>query len=404
MVIAIGLGAPKLMEPIVRDVRSLEPTRIFLLATAESKANALNILSELNVMAGAAEIVDLEDAHDLRSIFWTAKRTIRSCLDGGVPSDNIHINYSSGTKVMTTGLTLAALSLGCRSLRYIKHSDDGVEEVSCFTSPSGVFADHDLIQARRLFKALKFSAALSELSVVERDDLDPAGQTTADGLERLATGYLRWENFEYAQALAAFESTNGDLPSHLALLAPDAEQLRALRAIAADREAGRIGANSLADVFANALRRFREQLHHDAALRAYRVVEMLAQQALREEFDIDTNHFDTRKAPAKYRPGFEALRSWDSGKVKLGIRKAYELLLRLEHPLGVAYHEHPRTSEMASLRRDTILSHGLNALTQDGCRQYLSWALELCVGHDPEFESRCGLMRFRWLSRLEIRA
>ena len=91
-----------------------------------------------------------------------------------------------------------------------------------------------------------------------------------------------------------------------------------------------------------------------------------------------------------------------NGLVRIGLRKAYELLALLGHPVGRAFWDHPDTPPMLERRRRSIMAHGLEPLRRRECEAFIRWTRELgataigdsATGH---FDQLCRQLQFGWL-------
>ncbi|MBN1516795.1 TIGR02710 family CRISPR-associated protein [Candidatus Sumerlaeota bacterium] len=387
-----------IVESLVADIRLFRPVFIMLLATSQSEPTARRMIDMLEFSPENYQIVTLHNAHDLRGIFQTAKDGIRHLIKRGFEPRRISINYSSGTKVMSTGLVLAALTQRCEMLRYNKHSENTVERKSSYTSPRVVFAYHHLLEALHFFEQLRFQSTKDSIDRIEQDLLDDADIIVLDELRILTSAFADWDNFRFTEALEQLKGIEGQ--GYLtARFFPKTSQLESLNAMADSVGERRYNEMLFADVFNNALRRYHSARYDDAIIRAYRALEMQAQFILHDQFGIDTDRVDTRKVPPKYRPDFDALRSMDDGLVRIGLRKSYELLRLLEHPLGQTFCAHPGLKEMMETRGRSFLSHGVQPMSREQALDFIRFTGDVCRAMIPRFEELCAELQFTWLER-----
>ena len=404
LVLTVGLAQPGdegIINSLIQDIGSFQPRHVILLATAESAENARAIVEALAWAAERCRVVPLASPHDLADIFHKANKAIRELKTLGYDADRISINYTSGTKVMSTGLVLAATFNSCETLRYIKHGFSGAAPKSSTTSPRAVFAYRDLVRATSLFEEVRFLCARELLAGMDEDLLEAQDIRALHNLRQLATAYFRWDSFRYREALEQLSDVGE--PGLLSRPYNVAEAVREKLGVMAQAvEAVRFEPLIFADMFNNAIRRCLAGNYEDAAARCYRTLEMLAQWILCVEFEIDTDNLNVRKVPARHRPDFEALRSIEDGLVRIGLRKAYELLALLGHPVGRAFWDHPDTPPMLERRRRSIMAHGLEPLRRRECEAFIRWTRELgatAIGDSAsgEFDRMCRQLQFCWL-------
>ena len=123
---------------------------------------------------------------------------------------------------------------------------------------------------------------------------------------------------------------------------------------------------------------------------------MLAQWALARE-GIDTEDVDTRKVPPRYRVNFEAMRSTDDGQVRIGMRKAFELLALLNTPVGVRFEADKELMAMLHRRSESILAHGTTPINDADCTSLLQKTREFFAAELPGLDKLCDTLRFPWL-------
>jgi CRISPR-associated protein (TIGR02710 family) len=400
LILTVGLsqsGDEQIIDSLIADIRSFQPVRVVLLATAESRSNAEEIARQLAWQDEQYEIVQLKSAHDLREAFQLASEAIRRSIAAGFPPERISINYTSGTKVMSTGLVLAATHLSCETLRYIKHDPSGVARKSSMTSPRAVFAYRDLTTAIHLFEELRFLTARETAMNIDETLLTATDLQSLHNLRELAQAYFYWDHFRYGEFLCTIAQVNEQGALSPAYQVSD-ERRAMIAAIARAIEEARFEPLIFADIFNNALRRHLVGSYEDATVRCHRALEMLAQWTLTSEFQIDTDRLNTRKVPAKYRPTYEALRSLDDGKVKIGLHKAFALLQILEHPLGRAFDEHPQTAVMLERRRQAMMAHGVRPMIRTESKALIVWTAAIVNSAIPDFKATCEVLQFTWLA------
>ncbi|MGB9692629.1 MAG: TIGR02710 family CRISPR-associated CARF protein, partial [Candidatus Sumerlaeaceae bacterium] len=247
----------------------------------------------------------------------------------------------------------------------------------------------------RLIEELRFQSASDLLGRIDASLLSAYDVTVLNSLRKIAEAYNAWDTFNPAHFVAVMS----DLPSSVDACKKfmvDSGTLGLLAQLASDLSQENYSPLIFADMVNNAVRRMLEGKYDDAVARLYRALEMLAQCVLRR-YGINTDDVDTRKIPPRYRVNFEALRSMDDGMVRIGMRKAYELLAILEAPLGLRFQSMKELLPLLQSRSKSILAHGTSRIAKSDSEQFLSHALDLFTSEIPDFCNICHNLQFPWL-------
>ncbi len=281
-------------------------------------------------------------------------------------SDDIVIDYTSGTKTMTMCAAIVSmlyhkkLSLvtGTRSL-------DGI--VICGTemiSEQNLYLAYDdmlFSRFKELFNAYRFDEAIRNLDEIKILD-------EKDKYRTLAIAYNSWDKFMHRETHDLIES------------------LKDKRLAANKSFLGNVLNNSklshllkLADLLNNAERRIEESKYDDAVARLYRAIELIAQIKLKEyglnELDGAENTINLAKLE-EIGIDIEKYKMYsDNKKVRLGLEKKYELLKDCgwEDAKSI-YLENADLKNLLMQRNNSILAHGLNTTTKETAVNLLSEA------------------------------
>lgn len=387
-------GRRDILTALSDEIRTVRPDLVLFVVSEDSRANAEAIAQESGMAPDACEYLTLASPHDMNLIFRAINDALRDLRSRGFSSAEIAVNYTSGTKVMSAGAVVAAIFNQCREARYIYH-EAGAENRTVTTQLEAVSAFRDLLLGRRLVQEMRYQSAADVLGRIDPSLLGSHDVTTLRALRDLAVAYFNWDNFNYA----AFVETMARVPRDheaVAKFLVSNETLALVARLAADGAASRITPAAVADMVNNAARRLKEGKYDDAIARVYRALEMLAQWVLMEQ-GIDTDDVDTRRIPPRHRVGFEAMRSLEDGKVRIGMRKAYELLAAIGHPLGERFQVHGALAQTLQRRRNSILAHGIQPLERSDCEQLFTAARDLFVTSISEFDLLCSRLQFPWL-------
>ena len=116
--------------------------------------------------------------------------------------ETLEIDFTSGTKAMSAGAILAAVSSGIQSLRYIHGQrlhgtvQSGLEEISQL-KPSRYLAHYNLKLAIAHFKELRFSTSIEILKDIPEAALSGDYYNLHINLQKLAQIYQAWDLFDH---------------------------------------------------------------------------------------------------------------------------------------------------------------------------------------------------------------
>ncbi len=387
-------GRENILNVLAQELIRVAPGYVAFVVSKESREAAAKIAQRAQLAPDCTAYVELETPHDLNEVFARTNEVIRRLLAAGYSTADISVNYTSGTKVMSSGVVLAAVFNQCSELRYIYEGGAQGDRV-IITRPEAVSAYRDLLLATRLVEELRFQSASDLLARIDTSLLSDYDSNVLITLRKLAQAYNAWDTFLPAR----FVEIVGELPANLEPLKKftiDSGTLGLLAQLAGDLAQEEYSPLIFADMVNNAVRRMLEGKYDDAVARLYRALEMLAQFVLKR-YGIDTDDVDTRRIPPRYRVNFEALRSMDDGRVRIGMRKAYELLGILEAPLGLRYQQKKELQPLLEIRSKSILAHGTSCISEGDCRAFLRASLDLFVGEIPDFCEICHNLQFPWL-------
>ncbi len=400
LVLTVGTTADSkndIVEALVADIKAYKPDFVCLFATKMSHSNAEKIVQRMELQQESYEIVRLESPHDLDEIFRKVNAAIRRLTAKGYSASNISINYTSGTKVMSSGAVLSAVFNACERLRYIFAGErNQANREYILTSPRAIFAFKDVMLAKTLIREMRFMSARDVLSGIDRSLLTHVELSLMNNLDRLAAAYQQWDNFHHRDFLDLYGQVQfGDAELEVFRLRDSQHAL--LEQVATSITSEEFVPAVFADIFNNAIRRTIEVRYDDAIARLYRVTEMLAQWVLATRYGISTDKVETRKVPPKHRPTFEALRSIEDGRVKIGLRKAYELLATLGAPLGAAFVADKEMRELLKERGRSILAHGIQPGMELTCQHFIKWTASMMLREIDDFLSLANSLQFPWL-------
>lgn len=404
LVQSVGTGTrpdQDITQPLLWHWRKSGATYTVWIVSGESRKNADRMAQALKLSQEAYGICEIPDLDDMETCYRACREALRELARRGFAPDDIEVDFTSGTKAMTSGLALAAVAHRCGTLSYITGQrssgtvTSGTERLVPI-EPRRIWADEQLALAQELCRVQRFDAARNLLDSLNAAWLGEYETRLKAVLTAVAEGYGAWDRFEYARAVGELHKVlradiaevdvfrpAADLPSRLLQLKPEC-------GYSPDR---------LADLFNNAKRRFDEGRYDDALARLYRLAEMLAQWVLKKDFDIETARVDLAKIPARLHPELEVLRNKEQ-EIQIGLTKDYEVLKELGHDLGRHYyHDQGDLHGIHSLlqqRNLTLVAHGLDPAPKDLVASLTDKVRRLVLLVVPDFDARCTALEFPW--------
>jgi len=402
LIVTVGTGTRsdvQIFKPLKKAIEEYHTDFVWLAASSGSRSNAEIIVRELALATEDYAIALLSDIDDFQAVFQDINAVFQDLFSRGFAPDEIEIDFTSGTKAMSSGAVLAAIHNQCRSINYItgQRKDgvviDGTEQFRKIR-PAMVFAAYDLKRARDFILKLRFDTAeqlLHGLTLVDTRD-----QALAQQLRHIAEGYRLWDLFNHKGALAKLKHLDGTL-KETAAFRPTPAAAKALEELAQGKTAPKD--LLLIDLFNNAERRCHEGRYDDAVARLYRTTELLAQYVLERDFKIVSGDVDPIKikVPDTMREGLERLRDKRDNKIKIGLDWDYRLLEGLGHDLGVSYTANESLQGQLRQRNQSILAHGLEPMTANMYRNLKASILSLIATSIPDFATRAAALQFPWL-------
>ncbi|MBV6341992.1 TIGR02710 family CRISPR-associated CARF protein [Candidatus Magnetobacterium casense] len=386
MIISVG-GTP---EPIVKSISHYIPEFVSFFASQETCDSIAAIKRGIEDSCGLeirSERTLVDNADDLRHCFPLAKESVKRVMDKGYNKEDVIVDYTGGTKNMSVALALASVTYGLR-YSYVggtQRTKDGVgivqdghETVYDSVNPWDLLAVEDKKKISLLFNQYQFKAA--------KDLLDALVQKGVEGgfhfklLASLVDGYYKWDLFKHNQAQDSFTKGKVDLLQEFhdngirAFAEATKKNLEIVNVLSEAKGRCSRRVHHVLDMYANALRRFKEGKTDDAVLRLYRLVEMIAQERLLHTYEINTSDVKEKQLPEALREGF-VHKYKDRGTIKLPQNASLQLLLELGDELGQVYLlNEDNFRKLQSERNQSYLAHGLNSSqesTYDKLRKFI---------------------------------
>lgn len=375
LLITVGTGVgndkEKAVESLARgiaySIKIHNPDKVVFVTTAESERDTLpRVLREVELDNYAVK--RLRDFSDIESIYEDIVSIMRELQDEGFASEDIVVDYTSGTKAMSAGAAIAGALSEVETLSYINGKREGGivvrgTEKLLPIRPYKILIDNKLKTIKELFNTHQFDACLKLIEDLKAKTANSEVQEKLAYYEAVCSAYSAWDKFEHERASEILKEIKGEFADNKKFLG---KMLKS-----EDREPFLI-----ADLLNNARRRMEEGKYDDAVARLYRTMELIAQYALRKKYEIDSSDVDTwrlktlggvgRRVMEKY----EALKGED-GRIRLALRQDYELLKDLGDELGQRFSEDNEMQNLLGKRNASILAHGLEPVSREDAERLL---------------------------------
>jgi CRISPR-associated protein (TIGR02710 family) len=390
-------------QPILTALQAADWSRVVFVCTAETERSRGSIamvereivvtrstqvpvetLPPLPVLAGLDrdcwEVLEVP-ADDPDAIFAALLPRLRA-LARDHAGARIVGDFTGGTKSMSAGLTLAAIEAGLALQLVTGERDDLVRVRDLTQVPVALEMRRIAVErTRRILAegwgrfayqetAEGFSQLRSELTEEGwgRSELSPLTRAW-----ELSKAFAAWDRFDHKPAAS-------DLRKYRAVVIGGHTDWHSLALTLAERPQDRWTALALADLWANAQRCAARGRYDDAIGRWYRLCEGIAQWLLWADFKIVTASVPLERLPNDIRAGVEI----DNGAAKLGLRRAWELYMRLrpedelaafvQKSTGDRKNEFDRLNDNLQRRNQSLLAHGFRPVSAYDWNKVSRWA------------------------------
>ena len=372
MTVGTGIGCGvDLSHGIFYSIESHNPDKIFFFGSEASKNTINHIHDEIIENYEGYEFIEINHIDDFKEYFNAIKSKIMEFVD-----EKVVIDYTSGTKTMTMAAAFASMIYhknlvfvsGKREGGIVKSGTEKIISQNLYP----VYDDLRLEKVKELFNSNRFEAGKVLLSdIVESENKEIYA--------KLFDIYYNFDNINYQKAFDLFTK---EVISCFPNLKPQLSQNRmALQTIVQKDHKLRCYC-ILASLLSNAKRRYNEGKYDDAIARLYRSFELIAQNRLKEKYNIKTSKVDLnslkkRGLTEEYLDNLDSCKSDLNENVKIGLIKGYDLLYHLDDDLGIFYSENYNDiKECSSFRNKSIFAQGLNYQTEEEYSKFEKLVLE----------------------------
>ncbi len=413
LVLTVGTGKADALEetflaPVLKSVNEGTWSHVVLLPSQGTVANAQTLADRIaDVPVDIRPLPGEEDENDVDAAFAHFSEALDELTEAGTARKDITLDYTRGTKAMSAALVLAGVVHGISRLRYV-HGQRGERGlVRPGTEKVGeVLAEVASARLRvslaeRFFVENNFEAVCSLYleNAADLRILPPSLRAKARAYSTVAAAYAAWDRFDYKKALRKLEHLTEDAGD----FAPKPAMKSWLEVLAKEfneddpAEMAEYVKHLVCDMLANAKRRHRSGHYEDAALRCYRVLELIGQMHLfkhghhsgrLDPEDREVAHFQKKLTKKSH-----GLRM-QSKRLTAAREQVARFLKFLHDPRGTKLINPP--GEFVAWRNTGILVHGFKARAADAkdkLPKYLGDMEQLLIEDDPSARERLSIAR-----------
>jgi len=359
LIISVGTGisptkhaVESLANAIAYSIKHHNPDETFFITTKQSQETTLpKILKK--VKPKEHETIKIEDPDNIQTIYETLQPKFQEIRR---KFSHVTVDYTSGTKAMTSALTILGTTYEVNTLSYITGKrkggivQAGTEEIRII-QPYFATTEQKIKTAIQFFNKNQYNATISILNQIQKTTKDPKITQRIKPLLNLAKAYELWDKFQHQKAFQTLEKIK-------------MEQLnRNKRFLGQLLHSTEPEPYHIADLINNAKRRGTdEKKYDDAVARLYRTIELIAQYELKRKYNIETSNAKPEQIPE------ELLKKWNitinTQKIKLALQNDYELLNAKNNPLGKKFTQDRKLNDLLTKRNTSILAHNLKPVNQ----------------------------------------
>lgn len=391
-------------QPIVKSIKQNKPDYVYFLCSDDNENSKgsyttvngtgkvcggnpafskphtdMNIVTQ-TTLGGNYEIIKITNPDNFNDCYQRSSEILKECKTK-FPEFDILMDYTGGTKSMSSGLVLAAsiypeviISLVAGQRSDLIKTIDGTEQIRLF-KVNNAYLNSYLSKAELLLKNRDYPSVISLL-----EDLLASYSDIPENLRQQVNSYIMeakafdyWDKFEHDKAYLCFSSKE--------IKKKYADMLDCLRKIMISRsnmdksfdleKAGLksglevTGFEIVYDLILNAERKEFKENFDDAVARIYRALELFIQIHLKEQFGLETADINLGKLPnGVLKEKWEKF--YNNDKIKIGLLDAYQLLGYINPEDLVFMHFEKIRSRILSVleaRNNSILAHGFQSIT-----------------------------------------
>ena len=199
LIVSVGTS----YEPIVLNIRLLNPSRILFLYTEKSEKTLNKIIDYCDIRPDTYDKSRVDEVDPL-DIYREIKKAY---LRWNRP-ERVYIDFTGGTKAMSASAALAGAMIDVQ-LVYVGSEDylvdfrkpnPGSETLIYIDNPLSVFGDLEIDKAFELFDKYNFSGAVEKLENLKESIPEPDTRQQISFVYGLAKAYEAWDALDFRRA------------------------------------------------------------------------------------------------------------------------------------------------------------------------------------------------------------
>ena len=388
LVLTIGTGTrpeeiDSYISGILRTIKDKNPDIILFINSRETHEKTYPLVRErLDLEDKIVYELILKDENDISEIVEQMHQEIsKKLIMKGVCFDDITIDITFGTKVMSAGLLVSAVMNNIKEVSYVSGKRKGgivlpgTERVLT-VELNYVFDVQKLMKSIEYFNTYQFKSAISLCEEVSFHLL----REKKEFLLKLYRAYDLWDKFDFDGALSLLKEVSKSSDNLLrkcrikSKIERSKEYLHKIKDCSMDS----LNDEIISEVINNAVRRCEEGKYDDAMARLYRALEMIGQKRFKEVFGCTTDNVKEEKMPDEIRNKIKSKVRYD-GKIKFGLFDTFDALYYKGDEVGKKFYTHFDVvhsekdgitfKKILGIRNSSILAHGIVPVKEAGLDQ-----------------------------------
>lgn len=429
-------GSP---EPLIFCINNYKPEFTYFLCSNDSVDIANDIAKNCNLSDNQFNCNVVENHESLEDCFAKSREIIKELQKD---YDNVHVDFTGGTKPMVSGLVLAAIGENCtysyvgsqnsqaRDKNGLGVVQDGFELIKNQRDPYDVFAVMEFEKGMDFFNSYQFEAAKTNFKQASEKLESIELKELSEIYLELVEVYDKWDKFKNVKGkkltlnfllknilekINNSQNVKNHFIEYYPEFIPKIEQNIKFLDLKLSKK-GRIKPKNvhyyLPDLLNNAYRRIEEGKYDDAVARLYRSIELIAQMSLSEkniinednlwknsEFSINVLDVDliaTFEVQETLETFFEYNKSKRYGNktFRLALKNSYELLESLGSDFAADYLNDDDLKTNITSRNRSILAHGLQPIDKEKAETLYSQVLSYSKRAFPNLITYIDMSKF----------
>ncbi|MFZ2323281.1 MAG: TIGR02710 family CRISPR-associated CARF protein [Ignavibacteriaceae bacterium] len=364
--ITLGKG-PGVSHGLLFSIKKQNPDTIVLMTTKESNKTYEELTNNLRDKKIDIIKEDCDEINDIEVIYKNFSNIIQTYLNKGYSKENIVVDYTSGTKVMSAALVAVAIAKGLGNFSYVFGQRDisgrvqsGTERLSSLTV-NRIITENYLNLFITFFNKNQFDLALNILNQIT--EVHPDFDEKIKLYKSLALAFSYWEKFNFKKSFDLLDNIDQSELAKNGLK----KKVEAAKQYLYKLKLENNSKDRMQEMIFNALRRADEGKYDDAIARLYRAIEMLGQIEFEKSFNCLTSDVQLFSIPENLRDDINN-KYYDNkdGKIKLPLFATFDFLKKIDNEVGVRFYDKFNLiKKILHLRNNSILAHGNNPLGAD---------------------------------------